>query len=64
MNEPEITAKFYHGDFVLECRKTDIDTWIFRTWEQRGDKQINKQAIIVYGDQARQMFQNKFLFGK
>ena len=69
----EIIARFVHGGKdgtswqngnILEIRKTDVDTWLFVTWEQRGDEEINKNAITLHGEQLRAMFEHKYLFTK
>ena len=60
----EITGKFYHGNEVLEVRKTDIDTWLLVTYELRDGKEINKNAVTVNGEQMRAMIEHKYLFTK
>ena len=60
----EIIGRFIHGNDILEVRKIDIDTWLFVTWEQQGKLEINKNAIILHGDQLRAMIEHKYLFTK
>ena len=69
----EIIGRFIHANrdglnswyhYILECRKTDEDTWLLVTWERRGDEEINKNAITLHGDQLRAMFEHKYLFAE
>ena len=67
-HKTEITFRTIHGNrtgdgmYILEIRKTDTDTWLVVTWEARGDKEINKQALTIHGDQLREIIKNGYMF--
>ena len=63
-NNTEIVARFSSGHDILEIRKTDIDTWLFVVWEQRGEERINRKAMILQGEQLRAMVEHQYLFTK
>lgn len=60
----EITIRLDRGDYKCELRKVDSDTWLLLVWEERNGKEINKNAITLFGDQLRALCENEYVFGR